>query len=286
MNKKDPLVSIVIPTKRPDVFLENCLKSLRQQSYKNTEIIIVTGKSSNDMSSITEKYKAKVFKFDPKLPKGKFDAPHRRNYGVKKSKGEYVYCVDADFELTKDVIKECVSCCLKGFDAVITPQDSFGKGIWARAKNLEKRCYFGDNTVEAPRFFRKSVWDKVGGLDESLGGGGDDWDLYQKLLDKNFKVGRVQALVRHNEGHLKLSRLSRKAFMYGKDAMRYFRKRPKNAIKSYFPIRPGYIRNWRLFLQRPLGTVALIIVRVMEYSAGLLGVVYGLIIKDEQFLEK
>ncbi len=281
MNKKNPLVSIVIPTKRPDIFLENCLKSLRRQSYKNIEIVIVTGKSTNDMSSIVQKYKSKVFKFDPKLPEGKFDATHRRNYGVKKSKGEYVYYVDADYELTKDVIKECVSCFLKGYDAVITPLDTFGKGIWAKAKNLERRCYFQDDTVEAPRFFRKSVWDEVGGLDESLGGGGDDWDLYQKLLDKNFKVGRVQTLVRHNEGHLRLNKLSRKAFMYGRDAIKYFRKRPKNAAKSYFPIRPGYIRNWKLFLQRPLDAAALIIVRIVEYSAGLLGLVYGLIIKDE-----
>lgn len=278
---KNPLVSIIIPTKNTGVFLENCLRSIRQQSYKNIEIIIVGGSSSDKTSSLANEYKAKVFRFDPKLPRGRFDAPHRRNYGVKKSKGEYIYYADDDYELTKKVIEECVSRCSEGFHAIITPLDTFGIGIWARAKNLERRCYFGDDTVEAPRFFRKSVWEKLGGLDENLGGGGDDWDLYQKLLEKNYKIGRIKTKVKHLEGNIRLGKLFKKAFMYGTDALKYFRKRPIKAIQSYFPIRPGYIKNWKLFLQRPRDTAALIIVRVVEYLGGAIGIIYSLIKKNE-----
>ena len=89
------------------------------------------------------------------------------------------------------------------YDAVIIPEDSFGEGIWARAKNLERRCYWGDDTVEAPRFVKKKVWSDLGGLDEILGGGGDDWDLYQKLLDQGYKVGRIESITFHNEGKLR-----------------------------------------------------------------------------------
>ena len=274
--KKNPLVSIVIPMKNPDIFLEKCLKTIKQQTYKNIEIVIVSGKVLG-VEVLAAKYGARVFEFEPKLSSGRFDATHRRNYGVKKAKGKYLYYADTDYELTKNVIKECVLCADGGYDAVITPLDTFGTGIWARAKRLERRCYFGDEAVEAPRFFRKKVWDKLGGLDENLAGGGDDWDLYQKLKDKNYRVGRVRAIIKHNEGDLKLNRIYKKAFMYGKDVIKYFRKRPKEAIKSYFPIRPGYIKNWKLLLQNPRDTATFIFVRIIEYSAGFLGFLYSLL---------
>jgi len=226
---------------------------------------------------LAKKYKAKIHIFDPHLPSGVFDAPHKRNFGVKKAKGNFVYYVDADMELTKNVIEEAIKLCLLKYDAVIIPEDSFGVGIWAKAKNLERRCYWGDNTIEAPRFFKKNVLEKLGGLDENLGGGGDDWDLYQKLLENGYKVSRTKSLVKHNEGNLKLTRLIKKRFMYGKDSFKYIVKRPKAGTRSYFPLRKAYFKNWRLFIRRPIDTGAFITMRTAEYSAGLSGAMYSLL---------
>lgn len=278
---KSPLVSIVIPTLNAADYLENCLQSIKLQSYRKIEVIIVDGGSTDNTLKIAKKFKTKIFHFDPNLPPDKYAATHRRNYGVKKSAGEYIYYIDSDYELTKNVVRECVNACvLHGFSAVIHPLDTFGVGIWARAKNLERRCYFGDDTVESPRFFKKSVWRTVGGLDEKLMGGGDDWDLYQKLLERNFKVGRIKSIVRNNEGNLTLGKLFKRAFFYSKDSLKYLHKRPKQAFKSYFPIRASYIRNWKLFIKRPKDTLALIIARTVEYFGGALGVAYSLIKND------
>lgn len=272
---KKSLVSIIIPTRNSALFLENALISIKNQSYKNLEIIIVDGKSVDATQDLAKKYKVKLYMYVPKVSPGTFDAPYKRNYGVNKAKGEYVYYVDADMELTKNVVKESVEKCEKGFDAIIVPEDSFGKGIWASAKNLERRCYWGDDSVEAPRFFKKSVWQNVGGLDESLGGGGDDWDLYQKVLKAGYIVGRIKALVMHNEGHLSLLKLAKKRFMYGRDTARYLLKRPIQGSKSYFPIRKGFIKNWKMLLSRPKDTLAFIFMRTVEYGAGLSGILYS-----------
>lgn len=277
--KSKPLVSIVIPTKNTGTFLEACLKSMRHQTYKNIEIIIVDGHSTDNTLPIAKKYRAKVFQFDPKIVKGKMDAPYRRNYGVKKSKGKYVWYADADFKPGKRVIENCVALFEKGYDAVNYPLDTVGVGIWTMAKQLERRAYFGDDTVEVPRFFRKSAWMDVGGLDENLGGGGDDWDLYQKMLEKGYKVGRIKTVVQHLEGNIRIGKLFKKGFMYGRDALKYIKKRPAKAFTSYFPIRSGYIKNWRLFVQRPKDTFFLIIARFVEYTAGALGIAYSLIKK-------
>ena len=73
---------------------------------------------------------------------------------------------------------------------------------------------------------------------------------------------------------MKIGNLIRKRFMYGRDSIQYIRKRPKAAIRSYFPIRPAFIRHWRYFIRQPIIGTTVIVMRVLEYSAGALGIVY------------
>lgn len=277
--KNKNLVSIIIPTKGKADFLENCLKSVRAQIYKNIELIIVDGQPDAETMELIKKYKVVLYKYTPVLKKGTFDAPYKRNYGVKKAKGQYVYYVDADMELSKNLVKEAVDLCVNKYSALIIPEDSFGIGIWAQAKNLERRCYWGDMGIEAPRFFNKVVWEKVGGLDQSLASGRDDGDLFYKLLENGYKVGRTKGIVRHNEGKLTIYKLFNKKYRYGKDVLKYVSKRPKIGIYSYFPIRMSYIRNWRLFVSRPFDVFVFVIMKAIESFGGVTGIIYSLIIK-------
>jgi len=272
---KRPLVSIVIPVTNSAKMLGNCLRSIKNQSYKNIEVVVVDSNSKDGTKELTRKYAYILYNYFPKVTVGTFDAPHKRNYGAKKAKGKYIYYVDADMELTKYVVEEAVDLCQKGCSAVIVHEDSFGEGVWARAKNLERRCIWGDDTQEAPRFVVKQVWDKLGGLDESLGGGGDDWDLFEKLKEGNYKVSRIKSLVMHNEGKLSLIKLIKKRFMYGRDSIKYVQKRPKLALLSYFPLKKCYIISWREFIKRPIDTVFFIIMRSSEYIAAAIGVAYS-----------
>jgi len=276
---KNDLVSIVIATRNSGELLGNCLQSIKQQTHKSIEIIIVDSKSTDNTLELAKKYHCKVYIFVPKVKKGAFDASFKRNYGAKRAKGKYIYWLDADMELPRKLIEEAINICKQGADAIILPEDSFGIGIWARAKNLERRCYWGDNTVECPRFFKRSVWNAIGGLDESLGAGGDDLDIHQKVLEKGYTVGRTKNIVLHNEGDLKLGKLISKHFMYGRDTIKYFYKRPKAGIVSYFPLRPAYIRNFRLFLSRPLDAGAFVIMRTLENIAGVAGILYSFVNK-------
>lgn len=271
------LVSIVIPTRNSATYLEESLISIKNQTHKDIEIIVVDGKSTDKTVALAKKYGCKILTFIPNVSSGSFDASYKRNFGAKKAKGFYVYWMDADMTLPPKLINEAISLTKKGAGAVILPEDSYGVGIWAKAKNLERRCYWGDDTVECPRFFKKSVWDDIGGLDESLGAGGDDLDIHQKVIDKHIHVARTRSIVMHNEGNLKLSKLFRKHFMYGRDTVRYFIKRPKASVVSYFPIRPSYLRHFNLFLQRPFDAFIFIIMRTTEYFAGFLGFLYSFV---------
>jgi len=270
-------VSIIIPTKNSGNDLVKCLSSIRKQIYPNIEIIIVDSNSRDLTAEIARRYSARLFIFtSSKTKKNLFDAPDKRNFGVLKSHGKYVYIMDADMELPAGIISEAVELCEKdGYDALIFPEDSEGEGIWAKAKQLERRCYWGDDTVEAPRFIRKTSWDNVGGLDTSIGGGGDDWDLYQKLKENGYKVGRTKNIVINHEGRINLIGLCRKRFRYGRESVNYVIKRPRAGFSSYFPIRMAFIRHWKDFMRQPLTSILFIIMRFMEYSAGFAGIIYS-----------
>src|SRR5258708_4064654 len=160
--KSLPTVSIIIPAKNAASLLEECLLSIQKQTYKQIEVIIVDSGSKDATKQIATKYHARFYNYFPNVKKGLFDAPHKRNYGARKAKGEFICYLDSDMRPTPNVIKDAVSASKK-YDAIIIPEDSYGEGIWARAKNLERLCYRGDDTIEAPRFVKKKVWDALGG---------------------------------------------------------------------------------------------------------------------------
>lgn len=277
MNNADPIVSIIIPTKNSVRFLQNLLESIERQTFRSIETIVVDGHSTDGTVEMAKRHGAQVLTYDPGVANGKFDAPHRRNFGARMSAGKFVYYVDADMELHPDTIREAVELCNAGAAAVIVAEHSFGSGTWARAKALERLAYLGDDVIEAPRFFSRSVWDELGGLDETLGGGGDDWDLHEAVKQAGYRVERTQNAVMHNEGELRLIPLLRKRYMYGQDSWKYIKKRPRAALHSYFPIRAAYFRNWRQFAADPIAALLVIVMRFGEYGAGFAGVLVSII---------
>src|SRR5207248_93299 len=120
----------------------------------------------------------------------------------------------------------------------------FGVGFWAKAKAIERACYAGDDVVEAPRFIRRDVWRLLGGLDTSIGGGGDDWDLHIRLRRAGFSIGRVRTEVLHNEGRLTLARLIKKRYLYGREIPGFIKRHGMSrSFRQFNPLRRSYFRN-------------------------------------------
>lgn len=286
MNKKNQLVSIIIPTKNSAAFLRSCLQHIRHQTHRNIEIVIVDGNSKDNVKELAKVFKCKFFSYSPEVQKGLFDAPYKRNYGAKKSSGDYIYWLDADMDMPKGLISEAVYLCKSGADALVIPEDSHGTGIWAKAKQLERRCYWGNSSMESPRFFKKTAWENIGGFDLSLGAGGDDIDLTHKLKEKNYTIRRTKNVILHNEGNLSLFKSVKKHFMYGREMLGYLKKRPKSWIVSYNPFKLSYLKNWKLFLHNPLDGFLFLILRSSEYLGGAAGFVYSFFEKNEEVTDK
>jgi glycosyltransferase involved in cell wall biosynthesis len=86
------MISVVVPTYNEEKNIENCLKSLLNQSLpkKEYEIIVVDGQSKDKTVKIAKKYADKVVQQKSKGVGG------ARNDGVDVSKGEIIATTDAD----------------------------------------------------------------------------------------------------------------------------------------------------------------------------------------------
>lgn len=101
---KQPLISIIVPFYNVEQYLEPCLESIKKQTYKNIEVVLVNDGSVDKSTDICEKFTSvdSRFKLFNKPNGGISDA---RNFGISKTTGEYISFIDSDDAVTEDYIE-------------------------------------------------------------------------------------------------------------------------------------------------------------------------------------
>ncbi len=114
----DPLISVILPIYNIKDYLDKCMRSIIAQTYKNLEIIMVDDGSSDGSEKMCDDYlaKDKRIRVFHKKNGGLSDA---RNYGIERSNGEYITCIDPDDFVDKDYV-EYLYQLLKKFDCKIS----------------------------------------------------------------------------------------------------------------------------------------------------------------------
>ncbi len=99
------LISIIIPVYNKKEYLSNCLESLKRQTYKNIEIILVDDGSTDGSNIICDEYAENCRKIHVfhKMNNGVSSA---RNYGIKKANGKFVLFIDADDEVMPNYVEK------------------------------------------------------------------------------------------------------------------------------------------------------------------------------------
>jgi len=272
----NPRVSIVIPAYNAEQIIQKNLKALASQTYPKNKIeIILVNDHSLDKTQEVAKKISSVLKLNLKVINLKKHAERgvARNIGSKNAKGDYLFFLDADMKLSKKVIEDSVKTILLDpkTKAIIIPEQSFGEGFWTACRALEKKCYIGNDQIEAARFIEsKSFW-KIGGWDPTMISG-EDWDLTRRLREK-YQIARIDSLIYHYEGRLTLWNTAKKKYYYGTTLLPYWK---KNLVNSSFifsmVLRPAYFSKWKLLLSDPIHALGMVILKTVEFSAGSLGI--------------
>ena len=100
-----PLISIIVPCFNNEKYVEKCLDSINQQSFKDFEVIIINDGSTDNSKEIIEHF----IKTKPNyhlINQKNMGVSTARNNGLKLVKGEFVCFVDADDYIESNYLKE------------------------------------------------------------------------------------------------------------------------------------------------------------------------------------
>lgn len=105
MNKK---ISVIVAVYNTEKYLDRCIESLLNQTYKNIELVIVEDCSTDSSRKLLKKYKGNknVKVFYNRENRG---LSYSRNYGLKKSTGDFIGYIDSDDYVEPDYYEKLMS---------------------------------------------------------------------------------------------------------------------------------------------------------------------------------
>jgi len=193
-------VSIVIPIYNASKYMDICLDSVLNQSYKNIEVIAVNDKSTDNSLQILKSYKTKFNNLkivDLKENKG---VSHARNMGIDSSKGDYIFFIDSDDFIDKSSIQNLISTAHK-YSADVVDMERL---IWYKRKDkiltfMERKplkndlilgdIYHNNLAITLPRYVTGKLYKKsvIGDIrfDENIRCYEDG--LFNQSINANFK---------------------------------------------------------------------------------------------------
>lgn len=99
------LISVIIPIYNTEEYLEKCVISIINQTYKNIEIILINdGSTSMNCINICQNFE-KVYNNVRFYNKNNDGVSETRNFGIEKANGKYLLFIDSDDWIEKDTIE-------------------------------------------------------------------------------------------------------------------------------------------------------------------------------------
>lgn len=184
-----PLVSVITPCYNDGKYILDTVKSVERSTFANIEHIII-----NDGS--TDTYTLEVL---DKIDNPRIKIIHSENQGVckarnaaiKQSKGKYILPLDGDDLISPDYISLAVEQFENNKDIKLVACNYryFGKinrGVVVEPFSME--TLLGHNLYVVSSLFRRDDFEKVGGYNENMHKGLEDWDIWISILKLEGKV--------------------------------------------------------------------------------------------------
>lgn len=105
MESGEGLITVIVPIYNGEDFLDRCVRSILGQTYKNLEVLLIDGGSTDNTAQLCRSFceKDKRVHFLPE--KENLGVSASRNHGLREAKGAYITFVDADDWLKKDCLE-------------------------------------------------------------------------------------------------------------------------------------------------------------------------------------
>lgn len=253
-----PVVSVIIPTRNRAKLLPRAIDSILAQTFKDFEIIIIDGHSSDDTSNVINGYSDKRIRYY--LQEIQKNGAQATNEGIAKANGKYIAFLDDDDEWLPEKLEKQVSlmdALSEEYGMVYCWMDYYdqdGKLLHethpAFRGDIFEKVLLKESIGGTPTYLvRKSVIDMVGGFDTNLVFG-DDGEFVRRIA-KSYKIDfipEVLAKVYVNHGFTRQTDMNDQTYAEAIESLKYilekfredFNSRPHVRSSAYATIAVYY----------------------------------------------
>ncbi len=201
MSDSPPIVSVIMPCFNHGQFIEEAIESVIAQTFTTVEIIIVNdGSTDAETVRLLKHYQQPNVSVIHTENRGPSAA---RNVGIQQAKGQYILPVDADDRIAPTYLEKAVPILESHPEVgiVYAQAELFG----AKMGSFDLPPYqFPDillgNMIFNSSLYRKADWEKVGGYNENMVWGWEDYDFWLSILELGRGVFHIpQVLYFHRE---------------------------------------------------------------------------------------
>ncbi len=233
MIKNYPFVSIIIPCRNEEEFIDDCVKSILKQNFpkENLEVLVMDGMSDDRTREIIKNYERK-YSFIKLIDNPEKVTPKGMNLGVKNSKGDIIIFLNAHSVFDKEFLKWTIyylknrpeATIVGGTLTSIVKKDNFfsktialvldsvfGSG-GVRYRQRKKEGFIKDTLPFAA--YRRDFFKKIGYMDEELLRG-QDAELNLRILKLGGKIYFSPKIKSYVYVRSSLKKFFRQQFQYG-----------------------------------------------------------------------
>ena len=201
-----PIVSVVIPCYKQAEFLPDAIESALAQTVP-VEVIVVDAGSPDDTAEVASRYPVKLVRQDNRGLSG------ARNAGIAAASSRLILPLDADDMIPPEAVEKMLNAYTGGI--VRSHMQTFGD--FDRVLTVPAGCtlkhFIAGNRACCASLFPKQAWRDVGGYDDDMREGYEDWDFWTRIVGAGYPVGTVdEPLLRYRKhGHSMIDDTNAKA---------------------------------------------------------------------------
>ena len=173
-------VTIVIPAFNHGRYLPACIESALAQTYP-VSVTVVDDGSTDDTATIAGRYPVRLIQ----QPNAGCSAA--RNVGIKAADTLWALCLDADDMLEPNAIEAMI-----GLDQIVAPSvHTFGacdSGWVPELAHPTFADFFHGNYSIVSGLYLREVWAAIGGYDEAMRDGAEDWDFWIRATHAGYSM--------------------------------------------------------------------------------------------------